>query len=110
MKHAVPPGAGAGCGLSVVNCALHSGEELEEGCSEREFDVVKTLPEGSRQFLVKQGQNSVIAELNLQGFDDELAVLSATSANNALLDQLLAQVGGDPDIWLPLFHQRRTSS
>ncbi|MBZ2207150.1 VirB4 family type IV secretion/conjugal transfer ATPase [Massilia soli] len=79
-------------------------------CSEREFDIVKTLPEGSRQFLVKQGHNSVIAELNLRGFDDELAVLSGTTANNALLDQLLAQVGTDPDIWLPLFHQRRTPS
>lgn len=79
-------------------------------CSEREFDVVKALPEGSRQFLVKQGHNSVIAELNLHGFDDELAVLSGTAANNALLDQLLAEVGADPNIWLPLFHQRRTSS
>ena len=36
IKHAVPPGSGVGCGLSVVNCALNSGEELEEGDREVE--------------------------------------------------------------------------
>ncbi len=87
-------------------------EDLVEGyhCSEREWEIVKTLPEGSRQFLIKQGHNSVVAELNLKGFDDELAVLSGTAANNALLDELLKEVGDDPDVWLPLFHERRTSA
>ena len=36
IRHAVPPGSGVGCGLSVVNCALNSGEELEEGDREVE--------------------------------------------------------------------------
>ena len=36
IRHAVPPGSGVECGLSVVNCALNSGEELEEGDREVE--------------------------------------------------------------------------
>lgn len=79
-------------------------------CSEREYEIIKTLPEGSRQFLVKQGHNSVVAELNLKGFDDELAVLSGTAANNALMDQIMDEVGDDPDVWLPIFHERRIAA
>ena len=47
--------------------------------TQREFEIVKELGEKSRRFLIKQGQNSVVAELNLRGFDDELAVLSGLS-------------------------------
>lgn len=79
-------------------------------CSVREWEIIKSLPEGSRQFLIKQGHNSVVAELNLKGFDDELAVLSGTAANNALVDQIMAEVGNDPDVWLPIFHKRRKAA
>jgi len=79
-------------------------------CSVREWEIIKSLPEGSHQFLIKQGHNSVVAELNLKGFDDELAVLSSSAANNALVDRIIAEVGDDPDIWLPIFHQRRKAA
>lgn len=78
--------------------------------SEREYQIVKTLPEGSRRFLVKQGHNSVVAELNLKGFNDELAVLSGTTANSELLDKIIAEHGDDPDVWLPIFQKRRLSA
>jgi type IV secretion system protein VirB4 len=79
-------------------------------CSVREWEIIKSLPEGSRKFLIKQGHNSVVAELNLKGFDDELAVLSGTAANNALVDKIIAEVGDDPDVWLPIFHERRKAA
>jgi type IV secretion system protein VirB4 len=75
--------------------------------SEREYEIVRTLPEGSRRFLVKQGHNSVVAQLDLKGFNNELAVLSGNSANVALLDTIIEEVGSDPEVWLPIFHQRR---
>lgn len=75
--------------------------------TEREFEIVKTLPVNSRMFLIKQGNNSVIAELNLKGFDDELAILSGTTANNELLDVIIAEVGEDPEVWEPIFQKRR---
>jgi type IV secretion system protein VirB4 len=73
----------------------------------REFEIIKDLGEKSRQFLIKQGQNSVVAELNLRGFDDELAVLSGNTATSLLAERLVAELGENPDVWLPEFHRIR---
>ncbi|WP_419634407.1 hypothetical protein, partial [Thiolapillus sp.] len=67
------------------------------------------MPEGSRRFLVKQGQYSVVAELNLRGFNDELAILSGTSDTVELAEQIMKEVGTAPEVWLPIFHQQRKS-
>lgn len=75
--------------------------------TEREFQIVKELGEKSRRFLIKQGQNSVVAELNLRGFDDELAVLSGNTATSLLAEKLVAELGEDPAVWLPEFHRIR---
>ncbi len=75
--------------------------------SEREFEIVKSLGEKSRRFLVKQGQNSTVAELDLHGFDDELAVMSGNTATALLAERLVAELGDDPAVWLPAFHRQR---
>ena len=75
--------------------------------SEKEYELIRDLPEKSRRFLIKQGSNSVVAELDLRGFDDELAVLSGNTATSLLAEQLVAQLGEDPAIWLPEFHKIR---
>ncbi len=76
--------------------------------TEREFEIIsRELSPGSRRFLVKQGHHSVVAELNLQGFDDELAVLSGSTDNILLLERILDELGPDPTGWLPEFHRRR---
>ena len=75
--------------------------------TDREFDLIgKELSAESRRFIVKQGHNSVVAELNLRGFDDELAVLSGRTASVELVDTLREEFGDDPAVWLKLFHQR----
>jgi type IV secretion system protein VirB4 len=73
----------------------------------REFEIIKNLGEKSRQFLIKQGHNSVVAELSLRGFDDELAVLSGNTATSLLAEKLVAELGDDPEVWLPEFHRIR---
>lgn len=77
----------------------------------REFDIIKTeMPERNiRGFLFKQGMDSTVCELNLRGFDDELAVLSGTAASVELANRAIAQAGSDPNAWLPVFHQLRKS-
>ena len=75
--------------------------------TEKEYELVRDLPEKSRRFLIKQGSNSVVAELDLRGFSDELAVLSGNTATSLLAEQLVAQLGDNPDIWLPEFHKIR---
>ena len=75
--------------------------------TEREYELIRDLPEKSRRFLIKQGSNSVIAELDLRGFEDELAVLSGNTATSILAEQLVAKFGENPDNWLPEFHKIR---
>jgi type IV secretion/conjugal transfer VirB4 family ATPase len=75
--------------------------------TQSEFDIIKNLGENSRLFLIKQGHLSAIAQLDLQGFEDELAILSGSTDNIALLDDIIEQAGHEPSHWLPLFHARR---
>ncbi len=72
-----------------------------------EFDIIRAMDEESRMFLVKQGHQSMICKLDLGGFSDELAILSGSSDNNELLDQIIEEVGDDPSRWVPVFHERR---
>ena len=79
--------------------------------SEAEFKLVRDdLAPESHKFLVKQGHDSVVVELDLSGLDDALAVLSGRAETNAVADEIIAEVGNDPVLWLPLFHQRRRPS
>ncbi|MEK8095410.1 VirB4 family type IV secretion/conjugal transfer ATPase [Methylocystis sp. IM3] len=76
--------------------------------TDAEFRLIKEeLAPESRRFLVKQGHNSVVAKLNLTGFDDELAVLSGRTKTVELLDRIRAEVGDDPACWLSIFHAER---
>ena len=78
------------------------------GLTHREFDLIRReLMPNSRQFLIKQGHSSVVAELNLEGFADELAVISGTTDNVNLVSKLIDNLGDDPADWLPEFHKQR---
>lgn len=74
--------------------------------SPAEFELVKGLGERSRRFLVKQGDNSAVAELNLDGFDDELLILSGTPDNAEIAEEVIAEVGEDPAVWIPIYLTR----
>ncbi|MGH8254611.1 MAG: VirB4 family type IV secretion/conjugal transfer ATPase [Steroidobacteraceae bacterium] len=74
------------------------------GLTAREFKLIKErLEPGSRTFLVKQGHASVVCELDLKGFDAELAVISGRASELSRLHRILAEVGADPSRWLPVF-------
>ena len=77
----------------------------------REFALVqKEMGDSSRQFLVRQGGVSVVAELNLNGFSQELTILSGRASGVELLDTIRAEVGDDPDVWLPILHSRSAAA
>lgn len=81
------------------------------GLSETEFRLVRDeLTPASRRFLVKQGHDSVVVELDLGGMDDALAVLSGRTETVALLDRIRAEAGDDYAQWRDLFHARRRVS
>lgn len=72
--------------------------------SEREYLLIKEeIPEGSRKFLIKQGHNSVVAQLDLKGFDFEISVLSARKHTIKFMNELIEQYGPEPEQWLPHF-------
>jgi type IV secretion system protein VirB4 len=74
----------------------------------REFELIAhDMSSNSRRFLIRQGQASVVAELNLTGFDAELAILSGRTEYIELMERVLREGGPDPDVWLPMFHQQR---
>ncbi len=76
------------------------------GLTEREFKLIKEqLEPGNRMFLVKQGHDSVVCELDLKGFDAELAVISGRTSAVARMHQLIAELGEDPAQWLPRFQK-----
>ncbi|MBE7418422.1 MAG: VirB4 family type IV secretion/conjugal transfer ATPase [Ideonella sp.] len=94
---------------SVTKVFLANPEAVREeyvegfGLSEAEYDIVRSLgAQGGRRFLVKQGHASAICELDLSGLDDFITVLSATTDNVALLDEIRARHGNEPFQWLPV--------
>jgi len=81
------------------------------GLSEAEFRLVRDeLTPASHRFLVKQGHDSVVVELDLGGMDDALAVLSGRTETVALLDRIRAEAGDDYARWRDLFHAQRRAS
>jgi type IV secretion system protein VirB4 len=71
------------------------------GLSAHEFDLIRSLPDTSRCFLIRHGTESVVARLNLNGQRDVLTVLSGRERTVRLLDRIRAEVGDDPEAWLP---------
>lgn len=74
--------------------------------SEREFNLLKTTDPGSRFFLVKQNKDLVIARIDLSGMTDVINVLSGRADTVNILDEVRAEVGDNPEHWLPLFTER----
>ncbi|SOO14159.1 VirB4 family type IV secretion/conjugal transfer ATPase [Xanthomonas citri] len=72
-----------------------------------EFEMVASMPDDCRMFMVKQGHRSTFAKLDLGHMGDHLAILSGSTDNTELLDDVLGEVGEDPVIWMPVFHRRR---
>ena len=87
--------------------------------TEAEFQVVVSLDERSRCFLVKQGHAASVCQLNLRGMDDALAVISASTDNIDIMHQVMhdrAEAEGmtvdelRPEQWLAAFYENRKGS
>jgi type IV secretion system protein VirB4 len=71
------------------------------GLTQHELELVRTLPDSAHCFLIKHGNDSVVARLNLSGEKDILTVLSGRERTVRLLDEIRLQTGDDPADWLP---------
>ncbi|HXS28562.1 MAG TPA: VirB4 family type IV secretion/conjugal transfer ATPase [Steroidobacteraceae bacterium] len=74
------------------------------GLTERELKLLRDeLEPASRMFLVKQGRHSVVCQLDLRGFDAELAVISGRAEEVERMSRVIAETGPAPEHWLPRF-------
>jgi type IV secretion system protein VirB4 len=80
------------------------------GLTEHEYELVRTLPDTSRCFLIKRGDHSVVARLDLSGLSGELAVLAGTERAVRRLEALRGELGDEPDAWLETFMQGRSAA
>jgi len=90
--------------IFMPNAAAQAKDYIDGfGLTQREFQLIKEeLTIESRQFLIKQEHNSVVAELSLHGLDDELTILSGRTATVNRLDEIRSYTGDDPAIWMPI--------
>ena len=87
--------------------AKYEGSYEQTGLTRKEYDELVKLSLDSRTFLVKQSKQSAFAKMDLYGFDEEMAVLSANSNNIEILNNLLAEQSfNSSNEWYPLFIKR----
>jgi type IV secretion system protein VirB4 len=78
------------------------------GLTQREFQLIREeLSAEQHRFLIKQGLNSVVAELDLSGLVDQLDIISGRTETVELLDRMREVHGDDPADWLPPFQKAR---
>jgi len=75
--------------------------------TERQYELILKLTVQERKFLVTQRQEAALGTFNLAGLEDYIAILSGNDASAALLDEIRAEVGDDPALWMPRFQAER---
>ncbi|AIW17512.1 conjugal transfer protein TraE (plasmid) [Vibrio tubiashii ATCC 19109] len=75
------------------------------GLSYTEFKELSLLDKQSRIFLVKQSHNSCFARLDLHGYDNHLPIISGTTEDISLCEEIRQEHGDKPDVWIPLLLQ-----
>lgn len=98
---------------TITKICLRDPEAIREHykfLTDAEFSALSSIPELSRQFLVKQGQKSALATFNLKmsnsaedstKLDHILSILSGVPTNGELAGRMVEQYGQDPSAWLP---------
>ncbi|MAS85574.1 MAG: type VI secretion protein [Erythrobacteraceae bacterium] len=70
------------------------------GLSAHEYDLVRTLPDSSHCFLIRHGNDSVVARLDLSGEKEMLAILSGRESTMRSFDDIVKVHGEDPAKWM----------
>jgi type IV secretion system protein VirB4 len=100
--------------MYLADPAAEEEPYLRDGLTKKEFSRFKKFTKESRLMLVKQGNQSAIAHFDLSGMDDAIAMFSGDRENVRILDAVRAEVGDDPDDWVPVWllrvyaHKQRT--
>jgi len=75
------------------------------GLSQDEFKMLAAMNKDKRQFMLRHGDTSIVASLDLSGMK-ELDILSGSDKTVKIMDEVVARVGDNPEDWLPAFYER----
>ena len=76
------------------------------GLTSHEFDLIRSLPDTAHCFLIKRGNESVVARLNLRGEREILTILSGREKTVRLLDEIRAEGHEAPEDWYDVLMER----
>lgn len=79
------------------------------GLGEEEFMMLAAMNKDKRQFMLRQGETSIVASLDLSGMK-ELDVLSGSDKTVMIMDEVIAKVGSNPEDWVPAFYEKMRES
>lgn len=76
----------------------------EIGLTQKEFEVLKGLGRESRMMLIKQSNASILAKMDLSGFDDYLPIISGSKKGISICENIIKEYNNsDPNFWIPIF-------
>ncbi len=97
----------AGTQIFMINPKARAQDYIEGfGLTEHEYDLVRTLPDSAHCFLIKHGQDSVVARLDLSGEAELLTILSGRERTMRIFDEVRASTGDDPANWMAPLMER----
>ena len=74
--------------------------------TETQLQTIKETTPESRIFLYKQDNDAMLCRLDLSALSDLIRVLSGNVKSVQLLNTIMAEMGRDPTVWLPVFLDR----
>ena len=74
--------------------------------SEREYQLIKTTDPGTRYFLIKQGNDAVVAKIELSAMSEVIDILSGRADTVIILDEVRKKYGDNPNIWVMKFLEK----
>jgi type IV secretion system protein VirB4 len=74
------------------------------GLTEKEFSMLTSMSSLARNFMLKQGGDAIVGELNLIGMNNMLTVLAGSDDSSAVMEKVKSESGNAPEEWLPAFY------
>jgi len=75
------------------------------GLNNEEFQLLFAMSRDNHHFLLKHGEDTVIAALDLSTINEIIAVLSANKTTIAIMEKLKKEHGANPQDWIPYFFE-----
>jgi type IV secretion system protein VirB4 len=75
------------------------------GLGDEEFELLAAMSSEDRHFLLKHGEDSVIASLDLSNIEEVTTVLSSRPSTLMVMEEVMKEFGHDPQEWLSNFFE-----